>query len=95
MHHRCLDHKILNNSIQMDMGWSLIYCTVVFFLLTPGILVTLPKGGSKIVVAATHAFIFAVICHLCRRFVMERFQDVGEGEEMEGEEMQEGGEEME
>ena len=84
----CLGRKILDNSIQMGMGWSLIYCTVVFFLLTPGILVSLPKGGSKIVVAATHAFIFAIICHLCRRFVMERFQNVGEGEQ----EMQEEGE---
>jgi hypothetical protein len=40
------------------------------------------------VVAATHAFIFAIICHLCKRFVMERFQNVGEGEQ----EMQEEGE---
>ena len=32
-------------------------------------------------VAATHAFIFASICHLCRRFVVERFQDEGEVEE--------------
>jgi hypothetical protein len=72
----------------MGMGWALLYCTVLFFLLTPGILVSLPKGGSKIVVAATHAFIFAIICHLCGRFVRERFQNVGEGEQ----EMQEEGE---
>jgi len=33
----------------------------LFFLLTPGILVTLPPGGSKYVVALVHALIFGLV----------------------------------
>lgn len=33
---------------------------LLFFLLTPGVLLSLPPGGSKLVVAATHALVFAV-----------------------------------
>jgi len=73
---------------------TLVYCAALFFVLTPGILVTLPKGGSKMVVAATHAVIFATVCHLTRRFVVERFQDEGEEKdeqgEQQGEEVDEG-----
>jgi hypothetical protein len=65
--------------------WSLVYCAILFFVLTPGILLTLPKGGSKMVVAATHAVIFAAVCYFARRFVKERFQDEEEEEEKVGE----------
>jgi hypothetical protein len=61
------------------MGWPVLYCAVLFFVLTPGILVSLPKGGSKVTVAATHALIFATICYATRRFTVERFQDGGMG----------------
>ncbi len=33
----------------------------LFFLLTPGILVTLPPGGSKVTVAFVHALVFGLI----------------------------------
>lgn len=58
-----------------------MYCAILFFVLTPGILLTLPKGGSKMVVAATHAVVFATVCYLIHWFTVERFQDeeVGEG----------------
>jgi positive regulator of sigma E activity len=39
----------------------LVYLVVLFFLLVPGILVTLPKGGNKWTVAITHALVFAVV----------------------------------
>ena len=39
----------------------LLYLTALFVALTPGILLTLPPKGSKIVVAITHAIIFAII----------------------------------
>jgi hypothetical protein len=59
---------------------SFLYSALLFFLLTPGILVTLPKGGSKTVVAATHALVFAVVCYLTHkrvvRFFNEGFQDM-------------------
>ena len=33
----------------------------LFFLLTPGVLVTLPPGGSKYMVALVHALIFGLV----------------------------------
>ena len=36
-----------------------VFVFVLFFILTPGILVTLPKKGSKMVVALVHGVIFA------------------------------------
>jgi hypothetical protein len=38
-----------------------IFLGLLFFILTPGILVTLPPKGSKVMVAMTHAIVFAVI----------------------------------
>ena len=35
----------------------------LFFILTPGVLVSLPPGKGKFVVAATHAVVFAVVFH--------------------------------
>ena len=49
--------------------WVLLYIAVLFFVLTPGILVSLPSGGSKITVAAVHAFVFAVIFHFTHKIV--------------------------
>jgi len=46
-----------------------LFIAALFYVLTPGILVTLPKGGSKMVVAATHALVFAVIYGLVYKFV--------------------------
>ena len=41
--------------------WTYVLTTaLLFFLLTPGVLLSLPPGGSKLVVAATHALVFAV-----------------------------------
>lgn len=41
--------------------WYLLTTAVLFFLLTPGVLLSLPPGGSKMVVAATHAVVFALV----------------------------------
>ena len=38
----------------------LVFMVVLFFVLTPGILVRLPPKGSKFAVAAVHAIVFAV-----------------------------------
>ena len=41
--------------------WAYILTTaVLFFLLTPGVLLSLPPGGTKLTVAATHALVFAL-----------------------------------
>jgi hypothetical protein len=44
----------------MNLLFSL-YVLVLFFVLTPGILVTLPKNGSKMMVTAVHGAIFAAV----------------------------------
>jgi hypothetical protein len=44
------------------MNWlSFVYVAVLFFLLTPGILVSLPPKSSKWVVALVHAIVYTVI----------------------------------
>ena len=44
----------------MDMFMA-IYCAILFFVLSPGVLFRLPKNGSKFVVAGVHAVIFGVV----------------------------------
>jgi len=46
-----------------------IYAAILFFLLTPAILVRLPPSGSKWTVAAVHAIVFAVLFHFTHKFV--------------------------
>ena len=49
----------------------LAFSTLLFFVLTPGILVTLPRRGSKVTVALTHAVIFALLYHLTHHAVWQ------------------------
>ena len=46
-----------------------IYAAVLFFLLTPAILLRLPPNGSKFTVAAVHAIVFAIIFHFTNKIV--------------------------
>lgn len=46
-----------------------LYIAALFYVLTPGILLTLPKGGSKVMVAATHAVVFALVYHFTHKMV--------------------------
>lgn len=44
-----------------------IFSILLFFVLTPGILLSIPAKGSKYVIAFTHAIVFAAVYHLfCR-----------------------------
>ena len=45
------------------------FVVLLFFVLTPGVFVSLPPKGSKMVVAATHAVIFAVVFHFTHKMV--------------------------
>jgi len=49
--------------------WMTLFVAALFYVLTPGILLTLPKGGSKMTVAATHALVFAVVFGLVHKSV--------------------------
>jgi len=46
------------------MQWLMLaFIAVLFYILTPGIFVRLPPGGSKTTVAITHAVVFALVYH--------------------------------
>jgi len=50
------------------------YIIALFFILTPGILVSLPPRGSKLTVAVTHAVIFALIYKLTHGIVSQALE---------------------
>jgi hypothetical protein len=45
------------------------YIAVLFFLLTPNILLRLPPNGSKTMVAIVHALVFAAVLCYTKEFV--------------------------
>jgi len=47
-----------------------LYAALLFVVLTPGVLLTLPKGGSKLTVAAVHGLVFAVVYHFTNKAVL-------------------------
>jgi len=52
------------------MCWFMfIYSAVLFFVLTPGIVLTLPPKGKKMTVALVHALIFGLVFGLTHKFV--------------------------
>ena len=52
------------------MNWLVtIYSAVLFFLLTPAILLRLPNKGNKYVVAGVHAIVFALLFHFTSSMV--------------------------
>ena len=53
------------------MQWvKLLVSAVVFVLFVPGVLVTLPPGGSKKVVLAVHGALFALLHMVAQRAIM-------------------------
>jgi hypothetical protein len=60
---------------------GLLLLAVLFFLLTPGVLLTLPNKGSKYTVAATHAVVFVLVAYLLKRNFRswENMEDMEEG----------------
>jgi hypothetical protein len=50
-----------------------LFIAALFFALTPGILLRLPSGGSKVTVAATHAVVFAVVYHFTHKTAAKFF----------------------
>lgn len=46
-----------------------LYAALLFFILTPGILLSLPKNGTKFVVAGVHALVFALVFHFTHKLV--------------------------
>jgi hypothetical protein len=57
--------------------WMSLFVATLFFVLTPGVLVRLPPGGSKLMVAAVHAVVFAVVYGLVSKTVMDMLYPEG------------------
>ena len=50
--------------------WAMaIYAAVLFYLLTPGVLLSLPAGGSRTTVALTHAAVFGLAWQFTHKMV--------------------------
>ena len=47
-----------------------LYTALLFFLLTPGILLTLPPKGKKMTVALVHALVFGIVFTLSHKTMM-------------------------
>jgi len=48
-----------------------IFTALLFFILTPGIVLSLPPKGSKVTVAVVHALVFALIFTFTHKLVWE------------------------
>ena len=46
-----------------------LFSALLFFVLTPGIVLSLPPKGSKVIVALTHAVVFALVYSLTHKAV--------------------------
>ncbi len=49
----------------------MLYIFLLFFILTPGILLRLPPKGSKYTVALIHAGVFALVYHFTNKLVLK------------------------
>ena len=65
----------------MDSVLMALYVAVLFFVLAPGVLVTLPRGGNRNTVLATHALVAAVVFYFTHKMAwnlsvqLEGFED--------------------
>ena len=49
----------------------LTYVALLFIILTPGVLLRLPPGGSTITVAIVHSIVFVFLFHFSHKFIWE------------------------
>jgi hypothetical protein len=54
-----------------------LFSAVLFFILTPSILLRIPKNGSKYTVAAVHALVFGIVFFLLHKFIWRLGNDLG------------------
>ena len=55
--------------------WMSLFTVLLFYVLTPGIFLSLPKGGSKYMVAMVHALVFTLIFGLTQNAVWNYFYE--------------------
>jgi len=56
----------------MDIA-MFVYSALLFFVLTPGILLRIPPNGNKRVVAAVHAIVFGLVWSLSHKLIWQSF----------------------
>jgi len=52
-----------------------LYVGILFYLLTPGILLTIPENGSKYTIAIVHALVFAMVYHLTHKYIWDNLYE--------------------
>jgi hypothetical protein len=57
----------------------ILYVFVLFILFTPGVFLSLPPNGSKMIIAMTHAVVFAIVLSFTYSKVSALVNDVSEG----------------
>ena len=64
-------HTIQILSKHLNKMWALvIYTALLFYLLTPGVLLALPPGASFQTQALVHAVVFALVYKFTHKFVV-------------------------
>jgi hypothetical protein len=56
----------------MDIA-MFVYAALLFFVLSPGILVRIPPNGNKRIVAAVHAVVFGLVWSLSHKLIWQSF----------------------
>ena len=60
------------------MNWLItLYAFLLFFLLTPGVVLRLPPNGNKMTVALTHAVVFALVWHFTHKLIWNTTMRIG------------------
>jgi len=67
-----------------------LFVVALFYVLTPGILVSLPPKGNKMVVALTHAIVFAIVYSIVHKMVAKACKKMYLNMGMEGFEEEDG-----
>ena len=57
----------------------ILYIVALFFVLTPGVFLSLPKGGDLKTVALTHALVFGAVYHLTHKLVAKKSKYYDDG----------------
>jgi len=48
-----------------------IYAAILFFILSPGVLLSLPPGGSRMTVALVHSLVFFTLFYFTHHYVYQ------------------------
>ena len=59
-----------------------VYAFLLFFVLTPGVLLSLPPKSGKMTVALTHALVFALIWTFTHKMVWRALYEAFQGNDM-------------